>query len=145
MSNWTSLENELRKWTPRPASPELRQRIFGVVPRTPSAPAPLASAPVRFADLTQWLVPVFGCFLLVIGTLSSRYPVHGAFPLGAATNMLLSDNSAAYNEAILAASADHSDKNSLPAPRLEWSFGNQPGSTSSYGAVQASYTNKIIQ
>ena len=138
MSNWNSLENALRKWTPRPASPELRQRIFGVAPRP-------AAAPIRFADFSQWLVPVFGCFLLVVGTLSSRYPAHGAFPLGAATNILLSDNSAAYSEAVLAASADHSDKNSLPAPRLEWSFASKATSTSSYGAVQVSYTNKIIQ
>src|SRR5262245_47910711 len=118
MSDWNSLESDLRRWTPRQPSPELRQRIFGVPPRA-------ATPPIRFADFTQWLVPVFGCFLLVVGTLSSRYPSHEAFPLAAATNMLLSENSAAYNEAVIAASADHSDKNSLPVPRLEWSFGNR--------------------
>jgi hypothetical protein len=113
----------------------LRARIFGAPPR--------AAAPrIRFADFSQWLVPVFGCFLLVIGTLSSRYPAHDVYPV-LATNVL--EGSPAYGEAVLAARADHSDKNSVPASHLEWNFGSQTSTTAYPGAVQASYTNKIIQ
>jgi hypothetical protein len=99
-------------------------------------------AAFRFTDLTQWLVPVFGCFLLMIATLSNRYPVHDV-SLGA-TNMLLSENAAAY-----AGSIEHSEKNALPAAHVEWTFGNRPSTTSaatSYsGTVPVSYTNTIIQ
>jgi hypothetical protein len=83
-------------------------------------------------------VPVFGCFLLMTATLSNRYSPHAAFP-AALTNMLLSDNNAA-----IAAQADHSDINSLPAGPLEWSFGRR-SSTTVFGAVSVSYTNKTIQ
>jgi hypothetical protein len=117
---------------PRPASPELRERIFGAASQAITSP----SAPFRFADFTQWLVPVFGCFLLMIGTLSSRYPAHDVSII--ATNMLLSENTAAY-----AGSIEHSEKNALPAAHVEWTFGNRPSTTSYSGAV--SYTNKIIQ
>jgi hypothetical protein len=112
----------------------LRARIFG-------APASAAAPRIRFADFSQWLVPVFGCFLLVIGTLSSRYPAHenySALP----TNIL--DGSPAYSSTVLAARADHSDKNNVPASHLEWSFGSQTSTTAYPGAVQVSYTNKII-
>jgi hypothetical protein len=118
---------------PRPASPELRERIFG----TPTDPASAPIGPFRFADLTQWLVPAFGCFLLVIGTLSSRYPSHDVSMT--ATNMLLSEN-AAY-----AGSIDHSEKNALPAAHVEWNFGNRANATSYNSEMPASYTNKIIQ
>ncbi len=125
-------------------SPELQKRIFTPppVPMGPRVSPPIRA--FRLSDLSQWLVPAFGCFLLVIATLSSRYPAH---PTGAylATNMLFSDNSPAYGEAVISARADHSDKNSLPAPRLEWSFGSSQNSTAYDTTAQTSYTNKIIQ
>lgn len=132
MSDLNSLENDLRKWIPRQVSPELRQRIFGA-----TSTAAAADTPFRFADITQWLVPAFGCFLLMIGTLSSRYPAHDVSLT--ATNMLLSDNAAAY-----AGSVEHSEKNSLPAAHVEWTFGNRSSATS-YNGTTVSYTNKIIQ
>jgi hypothetical protein len=98
--------------------------------------------PFRLADFTQWLVPVFGCFLLMIATLSNRYPIHDVSM--SATNMLLSENAAAY-----AGSIEHSEKNALPSAHVEWTFGNRPSATSaatSYsGTVPVSYTNTIIQ
>ena len=135
MSDWNSIENSLRRWTPRPASPELRERIFGSAIR-------VAAPRIRFADFSQWLVPVFGCFLLVIGTLSSRYPAHDSYS-AVPTNML--EGSPAYGSTVLAARADHSDKNNVPSSHLEWSFGSQTSTTAYSGAVQVSYTNKIIQ
>jgi len=72
----------------------------------------------------------------MIGTLSSRYPAHDVSLI--ATNMLLSENSAAY-----AGGIEHSEKNALPAAHVEWTFGNRPSATSYSGAV--SYTNTIIQ
>jgi hypothetical protein len=137
MSEWNSLENDLRKWAPRRPSPELRSRIFG------SAPAVAATPPIRLADLSRWLVPAFGCFLLMIATLSNHYRVHDVFPL-TMTNLLLSENSTAYNDVVVASHSDHSDVNSLPARRLEWSFGTR-SSVTSFGSVLASYTNKLIQ
>lgn len=133
----------MRSWTPRAASPELRQRIFGQPQRVAkgSKGANVAQA-VRLADFSQWLVPVFGCFLLMIGTLSSRYPAHEVYPL-MGTNVLLTENSAAYNEAVMAR-ADHSDKNALPTATVEWTFG-APKTATSYSAGPVSYTNKIIQ
>ena len=132
MNDLNSLESDLRRWMPRQASPELRERIFGPASRAATAP----SAPFRFADFTQWLVPAFGCFLLMIGTLSSRYPAHDVSVI--ATNMLLSENAAAY-----AGSIEHSEKNALPTAHVEWTFGNRSSATSYDGTV--SYTNKIIQ
>ena len=149
MKNWDSLETELKKWTPRQPSPELRARIF-------RAPAQMASIRTGrraadrgfFADLTYWLVPALGCFLLAAGTLSHRYPVHGPIALSAgATNLLLPDGHGAYSEAAIASrlsGANHSDVNALPAPRLEWSFGSSASSTPPTAAA-VSYTNKIIQ
>ena len=122
---------------PRPASPELRERIFGK-PTRPAIPHAGSSAPFRFADVTQFLVPAFGCFLLMVGTLSSRYPAHDVSMI--ATNMLLSENAAAY-----AGSIEHSEKNALPAAHVEWSFGNRSSATSYNSGMPASYTNKIIQ
>src|SRR4029079_2794904 len=122
MNDLNSLENSLRRWTPRQASPELRERIFVQI----AGAAAVSRAPFRFADFTQWLVPVFGCFLLMMGTLSSRYPAHDVSLI--ATNMLLSENSAAY-----AGGIEHSEKNALPAAHVEWTFGNRPSATSYSG------------
>lgn len=57
------------RWTPRRPSPELRARIFG-------SPAPVTVAARALADFSRWLVPAFGCFLLVVGGLSQRGPGH---------------------------------------------------------------------
>jgi hypothetical protein len=114
----------------------LRRRIFGVAER-------VSARTFHLADLSQWLVPVFGCFLLVMGTLSDRYPAHETLPVGF-TNMLLSDNNA-----VISARADHSDKNALPPMPAEWTLGARSASarasTSALDAVMVSYTNKLIQ
>lgn len=138
MNDWNCLEKDLRTWTPRQPSPELHERIFGAA----AAPSTPRSA-IGLADFSRWLVPAFGCFLLVIGTLSSRHPVHEVFPL-AATNLLFPGNRTAYNDVVVAARADHSDINSLPARRLEWSFGGGAG-TATFGSMLVAYTNKLIQ
>ena len=96
----------------------------------------------RLTDFTQWLVPVFGCFLLVVGTLSTRYPAHVVLTFSA-TNFL-AEHGAAYSEMVLASGAEHSDKNALPVPRLEWSFGGRSSTADLVGAP-TSYTNKINQ
>jgi hypothetical protein len=131
----------LRRWAPRQPSPELRRRIFRQVA------APEASPRNLVADFSQWLVPAFGCFLLVAGTLTSRYPAHAVLPIGA-TNFLSAETGNGYTEMVIASGADHSDKNSLPAPRLEWTFGGRssaanPAARAGVGLV--SYTNQIIQ
>lgn len=59
------------------------------------------------------------------------------------TNFLFSDNGRAYSEMSIASHADHSDINSLPAGRLEWTFGTRPSGAVA-GSTLVSYTNKII-
>jgi hypothetical protein len=131
----------LRQWTPRRPSPELRRRLF----RPHNDAVAIRRARIGFADLSRWFVPAFGCFLLVVGTLSGRYPAHGAFPLGH-TNVLLSDNSPGYNDLVLASHSDHSDINSLPARiRLAASNGVSAGLSEQLTPFPSSYTNKLIQ
>ena len=64
MSEWNL---ELRKLTPRRPSPELRARIFGA----DSQAAGAVSLDLR--ELTRWIVPALGCFLLVMASLSSHW------------------------------------------------------------------------
>jgi hypothetical protein len=116
----------------------VRTRIFGAA----SALEPAAAGPrIRLADFTRWVVPAFGCFLLVVGTLSSRYPAQRGLQLSA-TNFLGAENG--FTEMVIASGTEHCDKNSLPAGRLEWSFGGR-SNTGHLGAVPVSYTNTIIQ
>lgn len=127
----------MRRWTPRQPSPELRARIFGV-----QAPVqiPVQAAARTLGDFSRWLVPAFGCFLLVVGGLSQRV----SDPLGgsAETNWL-GAQSGGNSRIMLAQSRQHSEINAIPATRMERSIGRaelaQPGRTAT------SHTNQLIQ
>lgn len=68
MSNWNQLETQLRDWTPRPPSPELKKRIFAepetapvVAPRTP-----------RGMPAFHWLAPAAACCLTLFTLLRTN-------------------------------------------------------------------------
>ncbi|HEV8542476.1 MAG TPA: hypothetical protein VGR78_08790 [Verrucomicrobiae bacterium] len=126
----------MRKWTPRQPSPELHRRIFGeahedfeTISRDAAGAGVISLG--RFADLSRWLVPVLGCFLLVLASFSNHSALHEPMYF-AGTNLMFP--------------ADHSDINSVPARHLESNFAvpkllASPGAS----ALLSSYTNKLIQ
>jgi hypothetical protein len=135
MSDWNPLE--LRKRTPRQPSPELRTRIFA----TDAHPAVALGFDVR--ELTRWIVPVFGCFLLVMASLSSH--LHPRYGIALAeTNFVLPPLTDDSPGIMPASRTEHSMMNSIPAKTLEWSFGPRNAATS-VGTILIAYTNKLIR
>lgn len=143
MSHWNRIENplEFRKWKPRQPSPELRARIFG------AAPEAQAAATFDLRDLTRWIVPAFGCFLLVLATLSNHLPPQYALQLSA-TNFVFPALTEETTSVVMPGSYDHnSGVNAIPAKKFELNFGSRPALTSltGLGSILISYTNKLIQ
>lgn len=136
MSEWNPLE--FRKLIPRRPSPELRARIFGVEPE------PAAAIHFDLRELTRWIVPAFGCFLLVMASLSNH--LHPRYGLELAeTNLVLPSLTDDDGPAQLPPSTtEHSMMNNIPAKTLEWSFGPATAATS-VGTILISYTNKLIR
>ena len=134
MSEWNL---ELRKLTPRRPSPELRARIFGA----DSQAAAAVSLDLR--ELTRWIVPAFGCLLLVMASLSSHWQPRYGLEL-AETNFVMpsltDDGPAQFPQS----STKHSVMNSIPAKTLEWNFGPATAATS-VGSILISYTNRLIR
>jgi hypothetical protein len=134
MSDWNPLE--LRKWKPRPPSPELRARIFDARPQAGGAAAAIA---FDFRELTRFIVPAFGCFLLVMASLSDHWHTRYAVDIESA-NLLAT---ALADEAPLPPSTTkHSMMNSIPA--LEWNLGPRTAATS-IGTIFVAYTNKLMR
>ena len=126
---------ELEKWKPRPPSPKVYARIFGHEPE--------GDLVFHLRDLSRWLVPAFGCFLLVMGSLSTHLPAHySAIDTNFALPALTDDMSVATLPGV----QQHSGVNCYPAQSYEWSFGAR-ASTAALGAGSYlfSYTNKLIQ
>jgi hypothetical protein len=135
MTNWNQVQ-PLRKWKPRQPSPEVYRRIFG------REPEPVIS--LDFRDLSRWLVPAVGCFLLVMGSLSTHLPAR--YSQMAATNLVLPALTRESPAAALPGALAHSEVNSYPAKSYEWSFGARTSTAASVGgAILISYTNKLIQ
>jgi hypothetical protein len=135
MSEWNPLE--LRKLTPRRPSPELRARIFGIEPQ--------AAAAISFdlRELSRWIVPAFGCFLLVMASLSDH--LHPRYGLELAeTNFVLPALTDEGSAQLPPSSTKHSVMNNIPAKTLEWNFGPATAATS-MGSILISYTNKLIR
>src|SRR5688500_14776917 len=106
MSKWNPLE--LRRLTPRRPSPELRARIFS------SAAQPAAAIGFDLHELTRWIVPAFGCFLLVMGSLSSHlHPRYGVEL--AETNFVMPSLTDEGPAQFPQSSTKHSVMNSIPA------------------------------
>ena len=135
MSDWNPLE--LRKWTPRQPSPELRARIFRAEPQS------AAAISFDFRELTRWIVPAFGCFLLVMASLSSHLHPRYGIEL-AETNFVFPSLTDDSSGVMPASPTEHSMMNNIPAKTLEWSFGPRSAATS-VGTILISYTNKLIR
>ena len=124
---------ELQNWEPRRPSPKVYQRIFG------HAPSNEMAFPLR--DLTRWFVPVFGCFLLVMGGLSNHLVLRGE------NDFVLPPLSEEMSVAVLPGAKSHSGVNCYPAKRYELAFGNRVSNAAATTATSLliSYTNKLIQ
>ena len=135
MSDWNPLE--LRKLTPRRPSPELRARIFA------SDSQPAAAIGFDLRELTRWIVPAVGCFLLVMASLSTH--LHPRYGIALAeTNFVLPSLNEERAGVIPPSRTQHSMMNSIPAKTLEWNFGPKSAATS-VGSILISYTNKLIR
>lgn len=78
-----------------------------------------------------------------MASLSTHLQPRTSFQL-AATNFVLPALSEDAGPVALPDSMGHSGINSIPARKLEWSFGARP-SVHAMGSVLVSYTNKLIQ
>ena len=103
MNESSLIENQLRTWKPRQPSERIREALFG----EQSASGDMATG-LRFGEITRWLVPAMGCFLLVIGSLSPRH------------NLILRDNRhglLAFGDSIQAPASindSNTEQNSVP-------------------------------
>jgi len=123
----------LRRWKPRPVSPELRREIFG-------QPSLARGAARTISDLSRWLVPAFGCFILVIGGLTQRLPDR---TLAHETNLWAVSHHG-NSRIMFSESRRHSEINAVPVKRFEYRLAatqiTEPAS-----ALLISYTNQLIQ
>lgn len=134
MSNLHPLE--LQRWKPRPPSPKVYQRIFGRLPEKDIA--------FHFRDLSRWVVPAFGCFLLVLASLSSHLPAR--YSLHSESDFVLPPLSQESSAAILPGAKSHSGVNCYPAKSYELTFARASTATATAASsLPFSYTNKLIQ
>ena len=124
---------ELQKWKPRRPSPKIYQRIFSHAQESDMA--------FHLRDLSRWLVPVFGCFLLVMGSFSNHLMLRGE------NEFVLPPLSEERAVSILPGVKSHSGVNCYPAKSYEMAFGTRVsnGAASSATSLLISYTNKLIQ
>src|SRR5215210_2229171 len=95
-----SIEEAMKAWRPRPASPGLRSRIFA-----PEADeAAFEARPLELATLMRWLVPALGCFVLVAGSFGEQ---EIKIPAGALAPL-------AGQQMAFSAAEGHSGWNNLP-------------------------------
>ena len=139
MSDWNPLE--LRKWNPRQPSPELRAKIFAAESAESTAGGAVAFS---LGDVTRWIVPAFGCFLLAVGGLSSHVHTRYGAQLAAETATVFPLLSEASGGQLPPESTKHSVMNSIPARRLEWIYGPRTAATSA-STLLISYTNKLMR
>ncbi len=100
MKDSNLVESQMHKWKPQQPSERVRESIFGE--RTARSES---WKEFRLAEFWRWLVPVMGCFLLVVVSLSPR-PNHVNID----------------GQASLAFNDSNTEQNALPH-KLEWTFG----------------------
>jgi len=120
MNNFKLLENQLAKWKPRPPSPELGLKLFAAPGREE----------ISFGEALQsaWriLIPVMGCFLMVVGSLTPRQSHFSSLD---STNSLLAAGGHQLVRSFIPASPGHSAQNAPPKTAVEWTFGQQNSKT----------------
>ena len=126
-----------RRWKLRQPSPKVYRRIFAKELEHEVA--------FGFRDLSRWLVPAFGCFLLVMANLSAHLPGRYSLQL-ATTNFAVPPLSEQSSIATLPGAQQHSGVNSFPAREYEFSFAARPSTAGmTAGSILVSYTNSLIQ
>jgi hypothetical protein len=124
-----------QRWKPRQPSPKVYRRIFGAEREDEVA--------FGLRDFSRWLVPAFGCFLLVLANLSTHLPGRFALQLADTNVPSFSDQ---MSMATLPGAQQHSEVNSYPAREYEWSFAARHSTAAmTAGSILVSYTNKLIQ
>lgn len=124
-----------QKWKPRQPSPKIYRRIFGRDLE--------AEVTFGFRDLSRWLVPAFGCFLLVVSNLSTHLQGRYSLQNSSTSFPQLSDQSALST---LPGAQQHSGVNSFPAREYAFSFAARPSTAAmTAGSILISYTNSLIQ
>jgi hypothetical protein len=124
-----------QRWKPRQPSRKVYRRIFGAERE--------GEVDFGLRDFSRWLVPAFGCFLLLVANLSTHLPGRNSLQL-AATN--LPSFSEHVSMATLPGAEQHSEVNSYPAREYEWSFAARHSTAAmAAGSILVSYTNKLIQ
>ena len=131
------MENQLRKWTPRQPSLELQRRIFSQEESRPN------SNELTIREITRWCVPAFGCFLLVMSSLTTRLQEPALDQL-AATNLMMTTGDMESSSIYYARNQEHSEKNSIPRTRVEYNISKRIP-TLGIGSFLISYTNSLIQ
>jgi hypothetical protein len=139
MNFWNENPLELRRWKPCPPSPDLRARIFAAEPHAEGAIA------FDLRDLTRWIVPALGCFLLVMANVSNHLQPRSSLEL-AGSKLVLPGFSSESGTMPLPDSTGHSGINAFPA-KLEWQVATRPATAAveSVGSFLISYTNRLIQ
>lgn len=135
MKNWNFIEDQLGEWVPRSPSPKLKQRLFTATERE------VEPGFYNLHDLSRWLVPAFGCFMLVLSSLSSRFQESHHLASNAVVGSIspIAAESNFFNRV-----AEHSDINSVPFKRLEYNFGARAPLTFT-GAYLVSHTNRLME
>lgn len=126
---------ELEKWVPRRPSPKIYERLFHRDRESDMA--------FHLRDLSRWIIPAFGCFLLVMGSLSNHLPAHFEDK-----HFVLPPLTEEMSVAILPGVKNHSGVNCYPAKSYEWSVANRSFAAPaafSPGSLLISLTNKLIQ
>ena len=127
---------ELEKWKPRQPSPKVFTRVFGHEPE---------GVAFHLRDLSRWLVPAFGCFLLVMGSLSTHLPSRYSL-YSTETNYVLPPLTEEMSVATLPGAQQHSGVNSYPARSYEWILATRFSTgAAETGSMLISHTNKLIQ
>lgn len=123
-----------QRWKPRQPSPKVYRHIFGN--------NPAGEVSFGFRDLSRWLVPAFGCFLLVVSNLTTH--LQGRYSLQmSATNLPALSNIALST---IPGAQRHSGVNSFPAREYAINFAARPSTAAtSAGSILISYTNGLIQ
>src|SRR5260221_7403099 len=107
MNDSDLVESQLRKWKLRQPSERLRESLFGERLMTSET-----IASFRLGEFWRWLLPVMGCFLLVIVSLSPR-----------------PNQANRQTEARMAFNDPNTEQNKVPHATLEWTFGTRSSSS----------------
>jgi hypothetical protein len=109
----------------------LRARLFG-------QPARAQAAVHTIGAFSRWLVPAFGCFLLVAGGISQRSP-----DARRVTDIDFLAQSGGNDRIMLAEARQHSEINAVPVKHMQYSFGSNLSQP--VHSAPAGHTNHLIQ